>query len=188
MSRRLREIPVETDDHTHHAERRLLERGEAVAGAKHGGFERGRVEVGQAVPGHEIATGVEHEGRVVEVAPLVHLGHAAGDEPEVGGTRRGRQPFAAGAVTRLGGLAGVIGQGERVVAARPQFGQDEQLDAACGRQVDHVECDLQVALGLPGHGQPLRYPNLEISLHIRSRPAAQGLPVDSRTHGRTGPF
>jgi hypothetical protein len=37
--------------------------------------------VGQAVPGHQVAVGVEHERRVVEVIPLVELGDAAGDEP-----------------------------------------------------------------------------------------------------------
>ena len=39
-------------------------------------------------------------------------------------------------------LARVIGQSGRVVAARPELGEDQELDTACRGQVDHVERDL----------------------------------------------
>ena len=77
-----------------------------------------------------------------------------------------REAPAPGAVARFRRLARVLGQGGRVVAARPELGEDEELDAAGRGQVDHVERDLLVALGVAWYGQPLRYPDLEVALHI----------------------
>ena len=83
----------------------------------------------------------------------------------------------------------VVGQGGGLVAAWPELGEDEQLNAARRGQVDHVERDLLVPLGPTGCGQPLRYPNLEVALHRDTWLAVtKAFPVMLCFQRRTGPF
>jgi hypothetical protein len=139
-----------------------------------------------AVPGHQVATGVEDQCGVVQRSVLSAFGDAAGHEPEVGADGRRGEARASGAISGLGRRAGVFGQSVGVVATRPELREYEELDAALGRQADHVQRDLEVSLGLTRHGQPLSNPNLEITFHIDTWFAV--LPLIACFHRRTGPF
>ena len=137
-----------------------------VAGGEHGWLERRRVEMGLAVPGRELAAGVEDERRVVDEAVLAQLGHAAGGQPHLAPPGRLAQLFRARPVARLGVRPGIPGQRLGVVAAGPQLRQHQELDAARRGVVHHAERHVHVLARLPWCGQPLGHTNQKISLHV----------------------
>ena len=165
----LGKVAVEPDDQAHPAQRRVLEAGQTVAGGEDGRLERGRVEVGLAVPGHQLAPRVEDERGVVHV-PVVELGHAPGGQVEAEGPRRLGQALGARPLPRFGVVPRVGGQRLGVVAARPQLGQHHQLDAASRRVLHHAQGHREVLLGLSGAGEPLGHPDQKVPLHVPTRP------------------
>ena len=108
----LGEVAVEADDEADPPERRVVERREAVTGREHGVLERGTVEVRLAVPGGEVAVGIEDQRRVVDRAVLTELGHAARDEEAVS-PRPLREARRSWPVPRLGVPPCVVGQASR---------------------------------------------------------------------------
>ena len=94
--RHLGEVAVEADDEPDAPERRVVERRQAVAGGEHRVLERGRVEMGLAVPGRQLAARVEDERRVVEQPVLAQL-RARCRRPGTGRAGGPRRPALASA-------------------------------------------------------------------------------------------
>ena len=162
----LGEVAVEVDHQSHAAECGVVERRQLVARAEHGGLERGRVEMGLAVPGLQLALGIEDEGGVVHAAVVTQLGHGPGRQPHGAPPGRLAEGGRAGPVQRLGIRPRILGQGLGVVATRPELGQQQKFDATRCGVVHHAERHVHVLARLPWCGQPLGHTNQKISLHV----------------------
>ncbi len=144
------------------------------------------------MPGDQPAVRVEDQRRVVHGSRPPRLGHAARQEEAVTPRRLG-QARRARPVPRLGVTPRVLGQRLGVVAARPQLGQHEQLDAARGRPLDHAQRHRKILLwarpawtaiaprrpaGLASHPHRVRVDSSRRRhLHLRSARFGERFPV-----------
>ncbi len=165
----LGEVAVEPDDEAHSPEHRVLERRQPIARDEHRVLEGGPVQMRLSVPGPQPPVGVEDEGGVVDLPVVAQLGDASSGEEQVVPPRRVRQALGARPLPRFGVVPGILGERLGVVAARPELGQDEQLDTSCRRPLDHAQGDREVLSRLPRSGQPLGHPDQKVPLHVLTR-------------------